>query len=131
MGGSSSSNGGTGERVQKTTSYNQAQRSRKQSINQRRSAPARPGGDGDRQPNVVVQPSPPPAPVAPAPIPVPIPAPITPTVAEVSQSSATAMDGYDSRKTKRKGRSATIMTSSRGVQRDDTLTLGKPSLLGS
>jgi len=34
------------------------------------------------------------------------------------------MDGYDSRKTKAKGRSATIMTSSKGVE-DETLTLGK------
>ena len=39
------------------------------------------------------------------------------------------MDGYDSRKTKAKGRSATIMTSSRGVE-DETLTLGRRSLLG-
>ena len=39
------------------------------------------------------------------------------------------MDGYDSRKTKAKGRSSTIMTSSRGVE-DETLTLGKKSLLG-
>ena len=35
------------------------------------------------------------------PTPPPAPAPIiTPTVAEVSQSQATSMDGYDSRKTK-------------------------------
>ena len=54
-----------------------------------------------------------------------------PTQAEVSQSTATAADGYDSRRTKRKGRSATVLTGPRGVQRDDTLTLGKPSLLGS
>ena len=53
----------------------------------------------------------------------------SPTVAEVSQSSATSMDGYDSRKTKAKGRSATIMTSSKGVA-DETITLGKKSLLG-
>jgi len=39
------------------------------------------------------------------------------------------MDGYDSRKTKAKGRSATIMTSSKGVE-DETLTLGRRSLLG-
>ena len=57
------------------------------------------------------------------------PPPITPTVAEVSQSTATAMDGYDSRKTKAKGRSSTIMTSSKGVE-DETLTLGTKSLLG-
>ena len=53
----------------------------------------------------------------------------SPTVAEVSQATATSMDGYDSRKTKAKGRSATIMTSSKGVE-DETLTLGRRSLLG-
>ena len=63
------------------------------------------------------------------PTPPPPPPPVTPTVAEVSQSTATAMDGYDSRKTKAKGRSSTIMTSSKGVE-DETLTLGKKSLLG-
>ena len=52
-----------------------------------------------------------------------------PTVAEVSQSEATNMDGYDSRKAKARGRSSTIMTSSKGVE-DETLTLGKKSLLG-
>ena len=55
------------------------------------------------------------------------PAPITPTAAEVSQSQAA--DAYDVRKTKAKGRSSTIMTSSKGVE-DETLTLGKKSLLG-
>ena len=65
----------------------------------------------------VIRPTPPP------------PAPVAPTVAEVSQSEATNMDGYDSRKTKAKGRSSTIMTSSKGVE-DDTLTLGRKSLLG-
>ncbi len=67
----------------------------------------------------VIRPTPPPAP---API-------ITPTAPEVSQATATSMDGYDSRKTKAKGRSSTIMTSSKGVE-DETLTLGKKSLLG-
>ena len=59
------------------------------------------------------------------------PAPITvaPTVAEVSQSEATSADGYDSRKTKKQGRSATIITGSKGVE-DETITLGKKSLLG-
>ena len=66
----------------------------------------------------VFKPSPPPTPPTPA-----------PTQAEVSQSTATSMDGYDSRKTKAKGRSATIMTSSKGVE-DETITLGKKSLLG-
>jgi len=64
----------------------------------------------------------PPTPPAPAPI-------ITPTVAEVSQSQATSMDGYDARKTKAKGRSSTIITSSKGVE-GETVTLGKKSLLG-
>ena len=60
--------------------------------------------------------------IAPAPV-------VAPTAPEVSQSTATSMDGYDARKTKAKGRSATIMTSSKGVE-DETLTLGKKSLLG-
>ena len=64
-------------------------------------------------------PSPPPAPPAPA-----------PTTAEVSQSTAVSADGYDSMKTKRKGRSATVLTGPRGVE-EDTLTLGRKSLLGS
>ena len=63
-----------------------------------------------------------PTPQPPAPEPV-----VTPTVAEVSQSKAA--DAYDPRKAKAKGRSSTIMTSSKGVE-DDTLTLGRRSLLG-
>jgi hypothetical protein len=56
-------------------------------------------------------------------------APVAPTQAEVSQSSATDADGSStSVKTKRKGRSATILTSSAGVEGD--ATLGKKSLLG-
>ena len=58
-----------------------------------------------------------------------IPKTTTPTTAEVSQSTATSMDGYDSRKTKAKGRSMTILTSPYGVQ-EETATLGKVSLLG-
>jgi len=53
----------------------------------------------------------------------------SPTVAEVSQSSAVDADGFDSRKVKAKGRSATIMTGAKGVE-DETITLGKKSLLG-
>ena len=64
-------------------------------------------------------PSPPPAPPTPA-----------PTTAEVSQSTAVSADGYDSMKTKRKGRSATVLTGPKGVE-DETLTLGRRSLLGS
>ena len=71
----------------------------------------------------VFRPKPPKPPTPPA------PAPITPTAPEVSQATATSMDGYDSRKTKAKGRSSTIITSSKGVE-DETLTLGKKSLLG-
>ena len=61
--------------------------------------------------------------------PTPAPIAVAPTVAEVSQSEATSADGYDARKTKKKGRSSTIMTSSKGVQ-DETITLGKKTLLG-
>jgi len=59
------------------------------------------------------------------------PAPIaaSPTTAEVSQATATSMDGYDSRKTKAKGRSMTIMTGPKGIE-DQTVTLGRRSLLG-
>ena len=69
-------------------------------------------------------------PSRPTPAPAPAPTPVvSPTAPEVSQATATSMDGYDSRKTKAKGRSTTIMTSSKGVE-DETLTLGKKSLLG-
>lgn len=64
------------------------------------------------------------------PTPAPAPAPVvTPTAPEVSQSTATAMDGYDSRKTKARGRSTTILTGPRGVEQE-TPTLGRRSLLG-
>ena len=72
----------------------------------------------------VFKPRPPAAPPTPAPI------AVSPTVAEVSQATATSADGYDSRLTKRKGRSGTIITGSKGIQ-DDTVTLGRKSLLGS
>jgi hypothetical protein len=65
----------------------------------------------------VFKPSTPPPPPTPA-----------PTQAEVSQSTSTTMDGYDSRKTKRRGRSATIMTSVTGVEGEPLL--GKKTLLG-
>ena len=61
------------------------------------------------------------------PTPPPPPPPVTPTAPEVSQSKA--VDAYDPRKTKAKGRSTTIKTTSKGVQ-DETLTLGTVSLLG-
>ena len=53
-----------------------------------------------------------------------------PTEAEVSQSAAADAEAYDLRKTKKRGRSMTTLTSSKGVT-DDKLTLGKPSLLGA
>ena len=53
-----------------------------------------------------------------------------PTEAEVSQSAAADAEAYDLRKTKKKGRSMTTLTSSKGLT-DDKLTLGKKSLLGS
>ena len=57
--------------------------------------------------------------------------PVSPTVAEVSQSEATSADGYDLRKTKAKGRSATIITGSQGVtKKSGNYSLGKSSLLG-
>jgi len=56
------------------------------------------------------------------------PTPPTPTKPEVSQATATAMDGYDSRKTKAKGRSTTILTGSKGTE--DEVTLGRKTLLG-
>ena len=58
----------------------------------------------------------------------PTPAP-APTAPEVSQATATAMDGYDARKTKARGRSTTILTGPKGVE-EETLTLGRRSLLG-
>ena len=56
------------------------------------------------------------------------PATPAPTQAEVSQSTATSMDGYDARKTKRRGRSATILTGATGLE--DQTTLGTKTLLG-
>ena len=63
------------------------------------------------------------------PAPQPAPPTPTPTAPEVSQATATSMDGYDSRKTKARGRSTTILTGPKGVE-EETLTLGKKSLLG-
>ena len=53
-----------------------------------------------------------------------------PTEAELSQSAAADAEAYDLRKTKKRGRSMTRLTSSKGVI-DNKLTLGKPSLLGA
>ena len=52
-----------------------------------------------------------------------------PSSAEVSQSKATDVT-YDSRKTKAKGRSMTILTSARGVSKNTNAVLGTKSLLG-
>ena len=76
------------------------------------------GGSPARVVTRIFSPPAPPAPPTPA-----------PTTAEVSQATATSMDGYDSRKTKAKGRSMTIMTGPGGVE-DQTVTLGRPSILG-
>ena len=76
------------------------------------------GGSPARAVRRIVSPPKPPAPPTPA-----------PTTAEVSQATATSMDGYDSRKTKAKGRSMTIMTGPQGIE-DQTVTLGRRSLLG-
>ncbi len=64
------------------------------------------------------QPAPPPTPPTP-----------TPTAPEVSQATATSMDGYDSRKTKARGRSTTILTGPRGVEEEAETE--KKTLLGS
>ena len=63
------------------------------------------------------------------PAPQPAPPTPTPTAPEVSQATATAMDGYDARKTKARGRSTTILTGPKGVEQE-TPTLGRRSLLG-
>ena len=76
------------------------------------------GGSPARAVKRIISPPKPPAPPTPA-----------PTTAEVSQATTTSMDGYDSRKTKAKGRSMTIMTGPQGIE-DQTLTLGRRSLLG-
>jgi hypothetical protein len=63
----------------------------------------------------------------------------TPTTVELSQSSAAdaaAIEPIDNlqtrkKKAKAKGRSMTILTSSKGIKSDEGLTLGKKSLLGS
>ena len=88
------------------------------SVTEGGTGPEKGGNDGGNQ---VVQSSTPKVPT--------VPEPVTPTTAEVSQSTATDADEYDLRKTKKKGRSMTILTSSQGL--DDKYTLGKPSLLGS
>ncbi len=77
------------------------------------------GGSPARAVKRIISPPKPPAPPTPA-----------PTTAEVSQATATSMDGYDARKTKAKGRSMTILTGPRGVE-DQTVTLGRPSILGA
>ena len=75
------------------------------------------GGSPVRAIARIIKPTPPPTPIITA-----------PTTAEVSQSNATDVT-YDARKTKAKGRSMTIMTGPKGIE-DETLTLGRRSLLG-
>ena len=76
------------------------------------------GGSPARAVKRIISPPKPPAPPTPA-----------PTTAEVSQATATSMDGYDARKTKAKGRSMTVLTGPRGIE-EQTVTLGRPSILG-
>ena len=76
------------------------------------------GGSPARAVTRIFSPPKPPAPPTPA-----------PTTVEVSQATATSMDGYDARKTKAKGRSMTILTGPRGIE-EQTVTLGRPSILG-
>jgi len=76
------------------------------------------GGSPARAVTRIFSPPKPPAPPTPA-----------PTTAEVSQATATSMDGYDARKTKAKGRSMTVLTGPRGLE-EETVTLGRPSILG-
>jgi hypothetical protein len=76
------------------------------------------GGSPARAVTRIFSPPKPPAPPTPA-----------PTTAEVSQATATSMDGYDARKTKAKGRSMTVLTGPRGIE-EQTVTLGRPSILG-
>lgn len=58
----------------------------------------------------------------------PMPKP-APTQAEVSQATATEEQGLtEAQRARRRGRSATILTSTMGVEGD--VTLGKKSLLG-
>ncbi len=68
------------------------------------------------------RPPPPPPPPPPKPAPVKV---MTPTKPEVDQSG----DAYAVR-TKRRGRSQTILTGPEGVQDDQNFTLGRRSLLG-
>ena len=80
---------------------------------------------------VISKPKPPPAPkpvVTPVAPPVVTPV-VSPTVAEVSQSEGANAIAYGLRK--KKGRSATIITGPAGIQQDEDLVLGSPSLLGS
>jgi len=76
------------------------------------------GGSPARAVTRIFSPPKPPAPPTPA-----------PTTVEVSQATATSMDGYDARKTKAKGRSMTVLTGPRGLE-EETVTLGRPSILG-
>ena len=55
---------------------------------------------------------------------------LAPTSAEISQSNASDVT-YDSRKTKARGRSMTILTNSRGMGRNMGSVLGSKSLLGA
>jgi len=74
-------------------------------------------------------PPPAPKPVASQVLPPVVTPVVSPTVAEVSQSEGANAVAYGLRK--KKGRSATIMTGPTGIQQDEDLVLGTPTLLGS
>jgi len=68
-------------------------------------------------------------PKAPPPPPAPAPTTPAPTQAEVSQATAIEEQGLtEAQRARRRGRSATILTSTTGVEGETTL--GKKSLLG-
>ena len=75
---------------------------------------------------IIKKATPPPAPKPVTPVVTPV---VSPTVAEVSQSEAANATNYNLRK--RKGKSATIITGPAGIQEDENLVLGTPTLLGS
>jgi len=86
----------------------------------------RPGGDGENKPIIPIIPK----------------VDTSPTTAEVDQSSATDTTTVEEpkkvdniytrkRKAKARGRSIMTLTGPRGLKKDEKLTLGRPSLLGS
>ena len=63
--------------------------------------------------------------------PIPASAVVAPVVKKVLQNESTSTDSYDSRKTKAKGRSMTMMSGAKGITKTSSdYSLGKKSLLG-